>query len=74
MRKRFDKYVGMDLDFAYYRTSYFEARSHYDIFYKDYLARNSSCLSIIETYDDGFQGYAKRREVRTLRKGTTFLM
>jgi hypothetical protein len=74
MRKRFDKYAGMDLDFAYFRTSFFDAKGNYDTFYRQYMNRNSACITSIEAYSNDFLIYIKRKEIRTLRRGTIPMM
>lgn len=45
---------GMDVDYSFFKSSYFDAKNNFNYFYKDCVDRNTLNLRIITTYHDDF--------------------
>lgn len=54
IQRRYDTMKGMDVDYSYFKSTYFDAKNSYNYFYKDCVDRNSLNLRIITTYHDDF--------------------
>lgn len=68
IQRRYDTFKGMDVDFSFFRTSYFEAKNNYTCFLKDCIDRNSPILKLVTAYHDDFELYLKKKETKYYRK------
>lgn len=58
----------IDIDFSFFKTSFFEAKNSDNNYYKECIERNSLPLKAIATYHDDFELFLRRRELRYYRK------
>lgn len=50
IQQGFDKLKGMDVDFSYFRASYFEAKNNSGSFYQNYMERNEQIMNAIALF------------------------
>jgi len=68
LNRRFNTMISMELDFNYFKSTFFLARGQNNELYDDILSRNSLVLKAYNSYSKHFQDYLKRKEKGSLGK------